>query len=104
MPGGGRPKGALNKGRAEFLKIIHDVGKPKELIATLKELTQGVLVEKKVGELRAVYKTPPSEYAITYLLDQAYGKAKQSVEVEGKLDVSWEDMFGIGGVNPESED
>ncbi len=105
MPGGGRPKGTPNKGRAEFLEMIRNIGKPKELIAKMKELTLGVQCVKYDSDGEAkVYEKPPDAYAISYLLDQAYGKAKQSVEVEGRVEVSWEDMFGAGGVNPESKE
>lgn len=82
MPGGGRPKGSPNKGRAEFLRLVHEIGKPKELIEKLKELTLGVMVAQKDGDGgAAIYSKPPDREAITYLLDQAYGKAKQSVDV-----------------------
>lgn len=86
MPGGGRPKGSLNKGRAEFIRLVHEIGKPKELIEKLKELTLGVLVAQKDGDGgTTIYSKPPDREAITYLLDQAYGKAKQSVEVEATV-------------------
>jgi hypothetical protein len=103
-PKAGRPKGLANKGRSEFLSMIREIGKPKELIAKMKELTLGVKCSKSIGDgMVVVYEKPPDAYAISYLLDQAYGKARQSIEVEGKVEVSWEDMFGIGGVNPESK-
>jgi hypothetical protein len=86
QPGAGRPKGAPNKGRAEFLELIRSIGKPKDLVEKLKELTQGITCvrENDDGE-EVIYKKPPDREAITYLLDQAYGKAKQSLEVDASV-------------------
>lgn len=85
QPGAGRPKGVPNKDRREFIALIHKVGKPKELIGKLKELSNGVMCSKvdKDGGI-VVYEKPPDAYAISYMLDQAYGKSKQSVEIETK--------------------
>lgn len=100
--GAGRKKGVPNKDRRAFMDLIHKVGKPEELIAKLKELTNGVTCIKyeKDGEEK-IYEKPPDPYAITYLLDQAYGKAKQSVELETSA-VTWEDLLAVD-VADESE-
>ena len=97
--GAGRPKGLPNKDRREFLSLIHKIGKPSELIGKLKELAHGIKCTKTIPGaegLKVVYDKPPDPYAITYMLDQAYGKAKQSMEIESAGEMSWEEMFGIG--------
>lgn len=86
QPGAGRPKGVANKPRAEFISLIHSIGKPKELVAKLKELTHGVTCVREDSEgNEIIYKKPPDREAISYLLDQAYGKAKQSMELEATV-------------------
>lgn len=82
QPGSGRPKGVPNKDRREFLALINKIGKPEELIAKLKELSNGVTCikyDKKGDEI--IYERPPDSYAISYMLDQAFGRAKQTVDM-----------------------
>ena len=59
----------------------------------LRELIKGVVVQKETKDGPAVYEKPPDIYAITYALDQAYGKARQHVEVEGNAMGLYERLF-----------
>lgn len=97
--GAGRKKGVPNRDRQEFITLIQKIGKPKELIKKLKELAYGVKCVKHSKNGKIVYERPPDTQAIMYMLDQAYGKAKQSVEIEGNVGISWEEMFGINSVD-----
>lgn len=93
MPGGGRPKGSPNKGRAEFVSLIHKRYKgPEKLLDKLDILINGVKCSKAVGEGVVVYEKPPDGESIRYLLDQAYGKAKQSMELEHKVRTIEDDL------------
>lgn len=104
QPGAGRPKGVPNKDRKEFIRLINKIGKPSELISKLKELANGVVCVSKDKEGgRTIYEKPPDGPAIQYLLDQAFGRARQSVEVETNSG-SWEEMFGVKTSNRESEE
>lgn len=80
---GGRTIGTPNKRREAFVQAITKGQRDLKLIEKLFELSEGVLVEGKVGATGAtfVYKTPPDVRAATYLLDQAHGKATQAIEV-----------------------
>jgi len=85
-PGAGRPVGAVNKDRKYFVDLIHQVAPTEELIEKLKELTLGVTIAKPDGEGGIkIYDKPPDAHAISYLLDQAYGKAKQSVDLNANV-------------------
>lgn len=81
-PGAGRKKGSLNKltsSRAAFVQLLQDETRVQRLVEKLQVLAD----EGNVN-------------AITYMLDQAFGRAKQHVEVEGN-GRSYEDLIiGIG--------
>ena len=66
--------GAVDEVDAYIKKLL----KPriKKLITKAYELAEGVLVEKGSGSTKRVYKTPPSEKMINYLLDQYLGRSK----------------------------
>lgn len=98
--GAGRKKGSMNKDRAAFVQALREAEDVDELIGKMRELARGVLVQE--GGKR-VYQRPPDAHAIAYLLDQAFGKAKQHVEVEGNGQ-SYEDLIiGIGQELAESK-
>lgn len=89
---GGRPKGSLGdhgrmqaEMRREFTRSARDVF--PDLIKAQIELARGVWVEEtaivedkdgKKKEVRRVYKRPPSQEAVKYVMDQAIGKPKES--------------------------
>ena len=92
---GGRPKGTLSEEnrmkqemRRMLTKVVHE--RFGELVRAQVDLASGLWVEEtdtKVnadGELetnRRVYKRPPSNEALKYLLDQSVGKAKESLDL-----------------------
>lgn len=82
-PGAGRPKGVPNRSRAEFVRALQQPGRVDRLVGKLLELSEGVTVMEKTAGVPKIYSKPPDVYAITYMLDQAFGKARQHVEVEG---------------------
>lgn len=80
--GAGRPKGAWNHDRREFIALINKIGKPEELIANLKKRADGVLLSKATPDGgREVFEMAPDIDANKYLLDQLHGKAKQSLDM-----------------------
>ena len=93
-PNCGRKTGAVRKGRAEFLSLIHkQFNGPKKLLDKLEELINGVTVMKQDSEGGVkIYEKPPDREAITYILDQAYGKAKQSMEIETRAKTIEEEL------------
>lgn len=92
---GGRPKGSVSEEtrmkqemRRMLTKVVHE--RFGELVRAQVDLASGLWVEEtdtKVnadGELetnRRVYKRPPSNEALKYLLDQSVGKAKESLDL-----------------------
>lgn len=76
-------------------------------------LAEGVLVQDKGKPGLPVYAEPPNVQAITYILDQAFGKAKQSIEHSGEMNGIYERLLlGLGkaaaakgrdGGDPEAE-
>jgi hypothetical protein len=92
---GGRPKGSVSEEtrmkqemRRMLTKVVHQ--RFGELVRAQVDLASGLCVEEtdtKVnadGELetkRRVYRRPPSNEALKYLLDQSVGKAKESLDV-----------------------
>lgn len=92
---GGRPKGSVSEEtrmkqemRRMLTKVVHQ--RFGELVRAQVDLASGLCVEEtdtKVnadGELetkRRVYKRPPSNEALKYLLDQSVGKAKESLDL-----------------------
>ena len=81
--GAGRKPGIPNKDRREFIALIENIGGTEDQLGKLKELANGVTcVRHEKDGNDVVYERPPDSFAITWMLDQAYGKAKQHVEVE----------------------
>jgi hypothetical protein len=89
----GRKKGSLNKERKLIRDLITDA-MVDECIDKLMELVRGIEVEGKDGK---VYSQAPNTQAITYLLDQKFGKAINKTEITGK------DGEGIVLILPEKE-
>jgi hypothetical protein len=97
--GAGRKKGGCNRDRAQFVEALRSAADVDELIGKMRELARGVIVED--SRTHMVYAKPPDSNAIAYLLDQAFGRAKQHVEVEG--DVGYERfLIGLGKALSES--
>jgi N-methylhydantoinase B/oxoprolinase/acetone carboxylase alpha subunit len=72
MPGG-RPKGALNKTTADIRQLAQDYG--QQAIERLVKIANESENEQAVIS------------AVKEILDRGFGKAKQSVEVEGGLEL-----------------
>jgi hypothetical protein len=79
--GAGRKQGSKNKERQKIRDLITDEI-AEECIENLRELARGIEVQGKDDK---VYSQPPSVQAITYLLDQKFGKATQKTEIEGNV-------------------
>jgi len=84
MAKAGRPKGTPNKRRADFVQALKANGNMETLIAKLMELSLGVTVQEYSKDGPKIYKKPPCVTSITYMLDQAFGKAKQALEIAGE--------------------
>jgi hypothetical protein len=94
---GGRPKGTLSdqarmqqEMRAMLTRKARDVF--DDLVNAQIDLARGVYVEemvtetskdgKEVKQKRRVYKRPPSQEAVKYVMDQAIGKPKETKEID----------------------
>jgi hypothetical protein len=76
--GAGRKLGVPNKNRADFIAILKDKSRVELLVEKLMELAEGVRVQDAKEN---VYRKPPDASAITYLLDQAFGRAGRGANV-----------------------
>src|SRR3990167_1806301 len=78
---GGRPKGfsaiKAEEARKYIVQRVSDELEP--ILSGQIELAKGVWIE---GEEGRVYQKPPDIQSAKNLIDQAYGKAKETVEVE----------------------
>ena len=91
----GNPKGGpphvMSARRKKFVDIMDKKAPLEHLIDLMIRLADGVLVEKlrktKAGGVeRIVYRIPPSEAAIRFLIEQHVGRASTPIEVAGYLD------------------
>lgn len=93
---GGRPKGTLSdQARMQQEMRVMLTQRAREVFPSLInaqiDLAQGVYVEETVivedkdgnkKEVRRVYKRPPSQEAVKYVMDQAIGKPKETKEID----------------------
>lgn len=91
--GAGRKLGVPNKNRAEFEMLLRNNNRVDILIEKLMELAIGAYAEKEAGGVKVVYQKPPDVHAITYLLDQAFGKPRQHLDTEISSELTWEQLF-----------
>jgi len=89
--GAGRPPGAETEATKEKRNLRQEfntwVGENfHAMLQAKKNLALGVYVEvpDKEGNVQ-IYQKPPDERALAYCLDQAMGKAKQTIEHEGAI-------------------
>jgi hypothetical protein len=78
---GGRQKGTPNKRRSDFVSLITTNNRHKILVDRLFELAEGIVVQDAQDGEPRVYSRAPDQRAASYLLDQAFGKPTQPVEV-----------------------
>lgn len=93
---GGRPKGTISEQarmQQEMRKMLTAAAREvfPSLIKAQIDLAQGVYVEeivmeptakgKKMKAKRRVYRRPPSQEAVKYVMDQAIGKPKETKEI-----------------------
>lgn len=94
---GGRPKGTISEQarmQQEMRKMLTAAAREvfPSLIKAQIDLAQGVYVEeivmepgakgKKTKAKRRVYRRPPSQEAVKYVMDQAIGKPKETKEID----------------------
>jgi len=85
---GGRPKStATIKAQKMREKLVNEVNKELQPILTAQlEAAKGLYYEKiDLDGVIRIYKEKPDINAARYLLDQAIGKAKESVELSGGI-------------------
>lgn len=85
-PGAGRKKGVPNKDRAAFIALLKADNRVERLVEKLLELAEGVQIKRSSKKKAAVYKRPPNAHAAMWLLEQAFGKARQCMVIEPNLD------------------
>src|SRR3990167_6512430 len=91
---GGRPKAshtlATEQMRKKLVKYVNKEFVP--IVKSMIESAKGLYYEQITKEgKRTVYKEKPDTKAGTYLLDQTAGKAKESLEVQGKVTLVMDD-------------
>jgi len=92
-PGAGRPKGSLGKkarmkleGRELIRKMVSERLSP--MLESQLDLAEGLYYEKEDSNgLIKVYKNKPDKGAAQMLIDHAYGRAKESIEHTGKMEL-----------------
>ena len=93
---GGRPKGSkgTNTKKAQAMRAVLQEKVAEELEPILEgqiELAKGIVVHRKVKvkgkTYNKYYLSKPDSSAAKYLLDQALGRAKESVEVSGEMTI-----------------
>lgn len=114
---GGRPKGSIGevaKMQREMRKILTEKAREKfgDLMQAQIDLALGVWVEETETKINAsgepevvrrVYRRPPSNEAIKHLMDQAVGRARESIDLsvtkEGSLTLEQLELIAQGRVD-----
>lgn len=100
----GRPKGSISKEKREIAEIIAQNGGLEERVQKLRELANGIACIRATQDGGTeIYEKAPDAQANIYLIDRVCGKPKQAIDVNAKVEATWEDMFGIKPVDSESQ-
>lgn len=80
--GAGRPAGGVNKATQEIKDILAQSVDFVEVVDKMMQLVRGVSVAQNTSDGPIVYERPPDVNAAKLLMEYAFGKPKQQMDVK----------------------